>query len=205
MEKINLIFDLDGTLVDSYDSITEWFYEVMLHFGFDFNKDRLRVLCLTHNLDYGMNLLANENNINIDELYTYSKTIKEKIEYIKAFPYACELVSNPKFNCFIYTHRGKTTPFVLKNTNLENKFIEVVTSLNIFPRKPSPEAIFYLIDKYKLDKHRTYYVGDRPMDIDVGINADIKTIFVKTNNLNIDTSKASYVVSCLKDIEELDL
>lgn len=43
-------------------------------------------------------------------------------------------------------------------------FEEVVTAANGFKRKPDPEALTYLINKYQMDKKRTYYIGDRSLD-----------------------------------------
>ena len=54
--------------------------------------------------------------------------------------------------------------------------IEVVTSANGFARKPSPEVIDYGIDKYHLDKARTYYVGDRRLDVEAAENVGIPSL-----------------------------
>lgn len=40
-------------------------------------------------------------------------------------------------------------------------FKEVITSENGFLRKPNSEAVIYLIEKYKMNEQKTYYIGDR--------------------------------------------
>ena len=44
-----------------------------------------------------------------------------------------------------------------------------------FARKPAPDAINHLIDRYHLDPEKTMMVGDRKLDIEAGINAKIDT------------------------------
>ncbi len=49
-------------------------------------------------------------------------------------------------------------------------------------RKPSPQFILEMIDKYQLDSTRCYMVGDASVDMMAGINAEITPIFVKTGH-----------------------
>ena len=77
-------------------------------------------------------------------------------------------------------------------------FTEVVTSANGFARKPEPEAINYLLDKYDLDKTSTYYVGDRRLDVEAAENAGIKSI-----NLGQPSSKINQHIADLSDIVAL--
>ena len=78
---------------------------------------------------------------------------------------------------FIYTHRGGTTHAILTAHGLSSLFEEVITSEDGFERKPSPQALNYLVKTYSLDKDQTYYVGDRSLDIECGINAGLKTVY----------------------------
>jgi D-glycero-D-manno-heptose 1,7-bisphosphate phosphatase len=47
-------------------------------------------------------------------------------------------------------------------------------------RKPSPELILRAAQDLDLDLSHSYMVGDKPSDIECGINAEIKSILVKT-------------------------
>ena len=93
---------------------------------------------------------------------------------------------------------------VLENIGLANSFVEIVNSLNGFKRKPDPEGLNYLIDKYKLDKNNTYYVGDRPLDIKCANNAHIKSImFIPNKDIINPTGEETYVVHDLLEIKEI--
>lgn len=90
---------------------------------------------------------------------------------------------------------------MLKNNGLIDYFDEIITSDNGFKRKPSPEALRYLIDKYSLKKESTYYIGDRSIDIECAKNAGVKSVLISTDEEeNID---AEYVVGDLLEIQNI--
>lgn len=59
---------------------------------------------------------------------------------------------------------------------MESYFTEILTSQSGFERKPSPEAANYLLDKYQLDFEKTYYIGDRTLDVEFAQNSGIQSI-----------------------------
>ena len=71
----------------------------------------------------------------------------------------------------------------------------MVTSANGFARKPQPEAIEYLVEKYDLDKASTYYVGDRRIDVEAAENAGVKSI-----NLGQPASKINQKIANLSEL-----
>ena len=46
-------------------------------------------------------------------------------------------------------------------------------------RKPKPGGINYFVEKYSLDQSQCFMVGDRWKDIDAGISAGCRTIFIE--------------------------
>lgn len=203
--KINLIFDCDGTILNSYNAIVDWIYRIFEKMGATCNKEEIYQLCLYKNVDYCVKVLADKFCLNIEDIYKNSEEVKENLELISAYPNLKELITNPRFNSFVYTHRGPSCKAVLDNLGVLKDFIEVVDSTYKLKKKPDPEGIEYLINKYSLDRENTYYVGDRLIDIQCGLNANIKTIFFNSSGLDIDSSKADFVVSNLIDICNLPL
>lgn len=47
-------------------------------------------------------------------------------------------------------------------------------------RKPSPKLIFDAAKEFNIDLSKSYFIGDALSDIQCGINANVKTILVKT-------------------------
>lgn len=65
----------------------------------------------------------------------------------------------------MYTHKGIHANDILEHAGILKYFKEVVTSKNGFPRKPAPDGVNYLVEKYHLDVNSTFYVGDRNLDM----------------------------------------
>ena len=102
---------------------------------------------------------------------------------------------------FVYTHRGKTTDAVLNNLGLSECFTEVVTSQNGFARKPAPDALLYLMDKYRLDPKSTFYVGDRTIDMDCARNAGVRGIlFLPEGSYCVPNGTENRIIHDLRDL-----
>lgn len=77
---------------------------------------------------------------------------------------------------FLVSHRNKQVLDILEKTNLLSYFTEVVTSENGFSRKPSPESMLYLKEKY--DIKEALVIGDREIDRKAGQAAGFDTLLV---------------------------
>ena len=53
---------------------------------------------------------------------------------------------------FVYTHKGLNAHQISEDLGIHDYFTEIITTANGFERKPHPEGVDYLIEKYGLDK-----------------------------------------------------
>ena len=74
---------------------------------------------------------------------------------------------------FLVSHRDNQVLEILEKTAIASAFTEVVTAANGFPRKPSPDSMLYLKDKYQIASGLV--IGDRPLDIEAGQAAGFDT------------------------------
>ncbi len=103
----------------------------------------------------------------------------------------------------VFTHRGHTTEFVLKNLGIFDCFKDVIASTSGFARKPAPDALNYLIRKHKLDREKVFYVGDRTIDMDCAKNAGVKGIlFIPDGSFCKPNGSEDYTVKDLIEIAE---
>lgn len=56
-------------------------------------------------------------------------------------------------------------------------------------RKPSPKMVFDAANEYEIDLTKSFFIGDRISDIECGINANLKTIFIINPNSNDELNK----------------
>lgn len=210
MYKQVVIWDLDGTLLDSYGVIVSSLYQIYLEKGIELDKQEIFYDVINESVSFFINKMEQKYGIPFDELKDRYSIISGKEKgNIKLMKHALEILKVLKENHitnYVLTHRGTTTESVLSNLGIYYYFDEIVTSLNKFKRKPDPEGLNYLINKYQLDREYTYYVGDRPMDIVCANNAHIKSImFIPDGGVAKPTGHESYVVNDLLEIEKIIL
>lgn len=201
------IFDLDGTLIDSYNSIVLSIQETYKRFGVDFSYGEILKEVKETSVKDFMSKIERKYNLSYDKIKsTYSLIAEEKLDKIVPIEGSKEILEYFKYkgySNYIFTHRGKSTSFILKNLNMDSYFQEVISINDGFKRKPSPEGVNYLIGKYKLDRSNTYYVGDRILDIECGVNAYIKTILYLDKNSVVKPSlKEDYIINNLLDLKK---
>ena len=208
--NVALIWDLDGTLLDSYGVIVDSLHQIYLEKGIDIDKKEILFDVINESVSAFIKKTEERFGVPFDALkdrYSYISG-KEKLN-IKAMKHAKEILEylqSKGIKNYVFTHRGVTTETVLKNIGLYDYFDEIVNSQSGFKRKPSPDGLNYLIDKYSLDKERTYYVGDRPIDIACANNAHIKSImFIPNGGVAKATGQETYVIKDLLDIKDLSL
>ena len=210
MNKIAFIWDLDGTLLDSYGVIVDSLYQIYQEKGIELDKREILFDVTNESVSAFIKKMEAEYGVPFDALKDRYSIIsgKEKAN-IKAMEHAIEILDYLKSKGipnYVFTHRGTTTESVLNNVGLVSYFDEIVTSLNGFKRKPSPDGLDYLIKKYQLDKENTYYVGDRPLDIECANKAHIKSImFIPKQSVINRTNKETFVINDLLDIKNLGI
>lgn len=197
------IWDLDGTLIDSYPGILDALMSIMEYYKIDIKREDVYSKIMQKsvvdflneiNEKYG---ILKEDTIKLYQEYRLNNQMDVSLER-----YAKETLSELKKRGnthFIYTHKGDSTADILKNLGIYEYFEEVVTSLNHFKRKPDPEAIEYIMNKYSLKKEECYYVGDRPLDILCAKNAHIKGILYKKEGSPVDID-SDIVIHKLNDL-----
>ena len=207
MSKI-FIWDLDGTLLDSYKTIVDGLYDTYKEYGIELNKDEIHKHVITYSVSSYINKMTDVTGISFDEMKArYSEIGEEKKKDIQLIPNAKETLdalAARGVKHYVFTHRGKSTESVLKQLSIYDCFDEIVTSQNGFARKPEPDGINYLVDKYNLDHKQVYYVGDRTIDMDCAKNAGvIGVLYLAKDSYCEPNGSETYIVDNLYDIINL--
>ena len=159
------IWDLDGTLLDSYDAILAGIEETYAHYGLDFNRASIHSYILKHSVQKLLEKVASEKGLDAAEMNTFrGASLKEKNAQVHLMGGAADILAwaeEQGIAQFVYTHKGINAHQILQDLGIHDYFTEIITTANGFERKPHPEGIDYLLEKYGLDKQETYYIGDR--------------------------------------------
>ena len=180
MQKTAFIWDLDGTLLDSYEAILSGIEETFCQFSILYDKEKVRDFILKYSVQDLLEQVAEERNLDAKELnQVRSQSLAEKNVQVVLMLGAREVLAwadEAGILQFVYTHKGDNAFTILRDLGLESYFTEILTSQSGFSRKPSPEVATYLLDKYELNLRTTYYIGDRTLDVEFAQNSGIQSI-----------------------------
>lgn len=124
--------------------------------------------------------VAEERKLDVEMLnQVRAQSLAEKNAQVVLMPGARDVLAwaeESGIQQFVYTHKGDNALTILRDLGLESYFTEILTSQSGFARKPNPEAATYLLDKYQLDPEKTYYIGDRTLDVEFAQNSGIQSL-----------------------------
>lgn len=197
--KPTFIWDLDGTLLNSYEAILAGIEETYAQFDIPFDREEIHAFILTYSVKDLLARDAQKYGKDLAQLnQARANSLREKNTDIQLMEGAREVLEwtvQEGIQNFIYTHKSDNAFQVLVDLGVDHYFTEILTSDSGFARKPDPEALLYLIEKYDLDKSTTYYIGDRLLDVETPLAAGIGSI-----NLQIDGVEGNIKIESLLQI-----
>ena len=188
MESLSFLWDMDGTLVDSYPAIVPNVIDACAEYGYSIDADTVYRNVIKTSVGSFLDSLDTPHTASVKA--RFQELNDTRIEKIQA-----------GHRHFVYTHRGASCRAILENCGLLPYFTEIVTALDGYPRKPAPDAIFYLMKKYALAPARCYYVGDRSLDMEAAHNASIGGILLLVPGS--PTALTGYESHVARDLSEL--
>lgn len=177
-----VLFDLDGTLLDTKPLIDASFIHVFEKFRPDYNltEDELDAF-FGPTLYQSFSKYSNDEN-EIEKMIAYYReyNIKEHDSVVKAFPQAKEVIDTlNKKGIKLGVVSSKKTDLVchgLELFGLLEKMDLVIGSDEVINHKPAPDGI--LLAKERLHGNVVYYVGDTKNDIIAAKAANVKSVGV---------------------------
>lgn len=179
--KKHIIFDFDGTLIDTNRLIVE---------GLDIFAVAYRGAALSHEehqqlagrplLDQMAYINERQSEAMVEAFRTwYLKAharmakpfdgITELLQYLKESHYGLSIVSN---------NSRETILFGLRQLGIESYFPEIISADEVTVKKPSPEGLNLLLTRLRSVPEDCLFIGDSGNDILAGKNAGIDSVLV---------------------------
>ncbi len=176
-----ILFDLDGTLIDSTEAILECFAKSFWQFGLKVPPKEEIVRLIGHPLDYMFSHLGVKKNV--EKFVEAYKVCYREISTQKTFllPGAAEAVKEAsRFAklAVVTTKTGLYSKVLLDRLGLLDYFEVVIGREDVTHPKPHPEPIIKAL--YHLHAHpkRSWMIGDTCLDMDAAKCADIGAVGV---------------------------
>ncbi len=185
MVKMLVIFDLDGTLIDSHRAHLNAFKESMKENGIPINDKlmkRVRKEFGKPVRDIIRDAITDDERL-IDKILRSRKKVlfNKEIYRIKTFPRVKQMLRRIRKNNTVALATSSSKRFVdlvLNNLGLRDYFDCVVTASDVKRCKPDPEIIDKIVKRFKAKKEDTIFIGDTIFDYKTAKNAGVKFIGV---------------------------
>ncbi len=179
-----LIFDLDGTLVDTWDEIVYVFENVFRRRGLPLRVEELRMAVGLPLGDVVAKLVNRRDPKLVEEIRREFLSMGDR--RIRLFEGMEDVLRLPARKA-VFTSKGRVgTERDLKYLGIEGYFHAVVTADDVRNTKPDPEGIFAILSALQGDKGKSFMIGDTEMDILAAKNAGIKSVAVTWGNRDED-------------------
>jgi len=206
-----IIFDLDGTLIDSKEAHFRAFREV----GIKLAKNALTAEQFKK--WYFPNYLSIWKNLGIDEKdWMKANEIWQKYyhshENPKLFSNVREILAYLKSKgckiALVTSGNEKRVSSDLEREKIKN-FFNVIVCEDGFKRhelKPAPNQLLVALEKLDEDANNAVYIGDTPTDVMTGRNAKMETIAITTGFgllENIKEANPDVIINSLEELKKI--
>ena len=204
-----ILFDLDGTLLDTNSMIIESFqHTYRTHLNKEFPREYIvetfgEILRVTlerecsHCVEEAMDTYRSFQKENFERLIEIHLGVKEALEHFYREGYKMGVVTSRLNESAI---RG------LRHFGLEKYFSVIIGADDTPHHKPDPMPAFMALEKLKSKADETLLVGDSPYDIQCAKNAGMGSVLVGWSilprHLNMEHGP-DYVVESMEDLVKL--
>lgn len=204
-----ILFDLDGTLVDTSKDITTALNYALRQYGIQ----ELSVQETKKMVGEGITRLI-EKILGDEKIHMRDEIIRRFIEYYsehladysREYPHVRETLEQlgGYKKAVISNKRESLSVELLEKLDLLKYFNLVAGSDTTSEKKPSPVPIFHIMGKLESKPNESMIVGDSSFDIEAGKKAGIKTVAVTYGyREKHHLQDADYMIDSLKDLTSL--
>ena len=202
---MELIWDFDGTLFDTYPLMADSLRRAMLEEGHDVPVQDIRAR-MAVTLSDAVAHYKSTLGITEDTMERYRHVMYAQ-GWRAARPFAgaedvCARVCREGGHNHLCTHRGVTARTYMEAWGLDRYFSVYVTDEDGLPRKPAPDMVRRVLETTGRPAQEFWMIGDRELDILAAQAAGVRGCLFTQGRENVVTA-AEYQVSRLEDLFEI--
>lgn len=207
------VFDLDGTLTDTLESLTYSVNETMKELGLpeitsgqcrEFVGNGAKVL-----IEKTLRTAGDENLTRFEEAFAAYQRIFDKYctYHVAPYPGITEMLEDMKkqgMKLGVLSNKpDRQAVHVVEEIFGANVFDHIQGQKDGIPRKPDPAALLYIADEFGVESAETLYIGDSEVDGATGNAAGMDTVLVSwgfRSRSVLEAAKPSFIVDTTDEI-----
>jgi 2-phosphoglycolate phosphatase len=202
-----VIFDLDGTLIDSYQAI---------YLSFKYAYENLELPPLSYDVvkkvvGRGLNhtffeLLGEERSSRALLLFRqkYLEVFRGNTHLLPDAREVLETLHDRGIQLAVATNKlGSFSRAIFDHFGMEKLFAVIVGDGDVSQNKPHPEMLHYAMGEMGLGKEDTVFVGDSVIDIQTGKNAGLRVFAIPTGNTARQDLEKAHPTALLNRLQDL--
>ena len=207
------VFDLDGTLTDTLESLTYSVNETMKELGLpeitsgqcrEFVGNGAKVL-----IEKTLRAAGDENLTRFEEAFAAYQRIFDKYctYHVAPYPGITEMLEDMKkqgMKLGVLSNKpDRQAVHVVEEIFGANVFDHIQGQKDGIPRKPDPAALLYIADEFGVESTETLYIGDSEVDGATGNAAGMDTVLVSwgfRSRSVLEAAKPRFIVDTTDEI-----
>ncbi len=180
-----LIFDLDGTLIDSRADLTEGINHMRKHYGLE----SLPLETVSGYIGNGVRLLVERSlqgaavdvseALRINKEFYFTHLTVHTTLYPGVEQGVRQLAESGHKLALLTNKPGDPSREILKHFGLAGYFGTIIGGGDIEKLKPEPDGVFQCMETASMETSNAWMIGDHYTDLAVAENAGIKSAFVR--------------------------
>lgn len=207
----NLIFDFDGTIVDSKECSIVATQKSFKERGLEEPTVNLIEYYMGIPIEKSFSLMS---SVDLDDhqlealIKTFRQNYKEvESSYLKLYKHMTEQLQSLSKDKQLFVVSSKKTDVLIRNLeilDIDHLFTEVIGSDKVNHYKPSPDGINYILNKYQLENEETIYIGDAIFDMQMANSAKVASYAVTWGTHSIEELKSENPTYIIHEVTELN-
>lgn len=182
------VFDLDGTLTDTLESLVFSVCATLKEMGLpEITREECRAFVgngARRLLEDALEAAGDVGHVRIEEAVQIYKRIFDEHCTYRVMPYEgimslLEKLKNKGIKTAVLSNKPHAqTVKVVQEVIGDERIDWAQGQQDSVPRKPSPEAVYAILERFGILKEECAYIGDSEVDIQTGHNAGVLTVGV---------------------------
>ena len=188
MKNKLIIFDLDGTLIDTLSDIEHIFNYVLIKNGLEKKSKNFYKKNIGNGLENLLRKCIPDNFMGDFDLLSksvrdrYKSQLNTKTEIYDGIILVLDYLKNNQVNMAVISNKLHSLAVKSVNTYFNSYEMKVIGAEGGFPRKPIPDSTFHILQHFNCSSSDALFIGDSIVDIQTAQNANIRSVGVLWGN-----------------------